>query len=110
MITDSLKKIAETQGISITREGFFRRFHLDSRTVQPGDVYCALEGAKVDGHQFVEEAFAKGAAAAIVNKKYSKKHSEVVIPVDDVTEVLQIAAKEMFEEKRPGLVIGVTGR
>lgn len=38
----------------------------DSRDVAPGDVYVALPGERVDGHEFVEAAFRSGARAAIV--------------------------------------------
>ena len=40
----------------------------DTRTVQPGDVFVALEGETFNGHDFVETAMDKGAIAAIVRK------------------------------------------
>lgn len=39
---------------------------IDSRTIQPGDLFVAIEGLKLDGHNFVAAAFARGAAAAMV--------------------------------------------
>jgi len=39
---------------------------IDSRTVRPGDLFVALAGPSFDGHDFVREALAKGAAAAMV--------------------------------------------
>jgi UDP-N-acetylmuramoyl-tripeptide--D-alanyl-D-alanine ligase len=41
-------------------------FVIDSRTVQSGDLFIAIPGERVDGHQFVREIFDKGACAAIV--------------------------------------------
>jgi UDP-N-acetylmuramyl pentapeptide synthase len=38
----------------------------DTRTIEPGNLYIALTGESFDGHQFVEDAFAKGAAGAVV--------------------------------------------
>lgn len=38
----------------------------DSRTVNEGDLFIALRGGNFDGHRFLGEAFARGAAAAIV--------------------------------------------
>ena len=38
---------------------------IDSRTLQPGDVFVALEDVR-DGHEFVGAAFAAGASAAVV--------------------------------------------
>ena len=39
---------------------------IDSRSVQPGDLFLALKGPNFDGHAFVAEALKKGAAAAVV--------------------------------------------
>ena len=38
----------------------------DTRTVRPGELFVALEGATFDGHSFAEQAIAKGAIAAVV--------------------------------------------
>ena len=38
---------------------------LDSRQVQPGDLFVALEGGKRDGHEFIAEAVKRGAAAVV---------------------------------------------
>ncbi|MCA9969308.1 MAG: hypothetical protein KC425_03785, partial [Anaerolineales bacterium] len=39
---------------------------VDSRQVRPGSLFVAFPGEKVDGHDFVAQAFAAGAVAAIV--------------------------------------------
>ena len=39
----------------------------DSRAVQPGDLFVALPGERVDGHDFVENARKAGAVAALVS-------------------------------------------
>lgn len=41
---------------------------VDSRQVMPGDLFIALPGAKVDGHDYVAEAAAKGAIGAVVSR------------------------------------------
>ena len=41
---------------------------IDSRQVQPGDLFVALTGERVDGHSFVHDAFARGAVAALIDK------------------------------------------
>ena len=41
---------------------------LDTRTIRPGEVFFALEGARVDGHTFVPDALSKGASAAVVSE------------------------------------------
>jgi UDP-N-acetylmuramoyl-tripeptide--D-alanyl-D-alanine ligase len=46
-------------------------FSIDTRTLQPGDVFVALK-AERDGHEFVGAAFARGAAAAVVMDSYRR--------------------------------------
>lgn len=42
---------------------------IDTRTLAPGDLFVALDGDNRDGHQFVNDAFARGAAAALVHRR-----------------------------------------
>ena len=42
---------------------------IDTRTLEPGDIFFALRGERVDGHRHVGEAFARGAAASIVRDR-----------------------------------------
>jgi len=44
---------------------------VDTRTQQPGDVYFALRGANRDGHDFVPQALARGAAAVVVEAAWN---------------------------------------
>jgi UDP-N-acetylmuramoyl-tripeptide--D-alanyl-D-alanine ligase len=39
---------------------------IDTRTLEPGDLFVALGGVR-DGHEFLDAAFAKGAAGALVS-------------------------------------------
>jgi UDP-N-acetylmuramoyl-tripeptide--D-alanyl-D-alanine ligase len=41
----------------------------DSREVGPGDLFLALKGETTDGHRFLDQAFAQGAAGAIVSSR-----------------------------------------
>jgi UDP-N-acetylmuramoyl-tripeptide--D-alanyl-D-alanine ligase len=43
---------------------------IDSRTLNPGDLFIAIKGDRTDGHGFVQQALAKGAAAAIVHRDF----------------------------------------
>ena len=45
--------------------GSVSRVSIDSRTVAAGDLFVAIRGERFDGHDFVGEAFAKGAMAAL---------------------------------------------
>ena len=49
----------------------------DSREVKSGDLYIALEGEKVNGHQFIADVEKLGAVAALVNKT-SKEFKDIL--------------------------------
>lgn len=59
-----------TKGKLVSGEdaGSVKGVSTDSRTISPGDVFFALRGENFDGHKFIEEAFQKGASAAVVER------------------------------------------
>jgi len=63
----------------------------DSRLVRPGDLFVALVGKRHDGHDFVEEAFSKGAVGALVARDPGAGHNLIV--VEDVERALWELAK-----------------
>jgi len=81
---------------------------VDSRKIKPGDLFCALSGSMVDGHDFVESAAAAGAVAAIV-----ERDAEAAIPTLLVSDSKAAAAhltSFVAGDPAAGLqVIGVTG-
>jgi UDP-N-acetylmuramoyl-tripeptide--D-alanyl-D-alanine ligase len=57
------------QAISARLEGgnvWFDGVSIDSRVLRPGELFVAIKGERFDGHEFVAQAFSRGAAAAIV--------------------------------------------
>jgi UDP-N-acetylmuramoyl-L-alanyl-D-glutamate--2,6-diaminopimelate ligase len=80
----------------------------DSRRVTPGCLFCAIEGTRQDGHRYVADAAARGAAAAIVVRR-----SDAVIPqviVRDSRTAAIVAAAEWFGYPAGHLeIVGVTG-
>ena len=89
----------------------FLRLERDSRRVQPGDVFLAVKGENLDGHDYVATAFEKGAATAIVSREWAGQHSEITKPlilVDDPVKALQRWAK-WRRERLDVKVIGITG-
>jgi len=77
---------------------------IDSRDVQPGDLFFALIGESMDGHRFVEMAMAKGAVAAVVDRPIAAPH--VLVP--DTFVALQQLAKAA-RDRTAARIIGVTG-
>src|SRR5437870_4869444 len=43
-----------------------RGYSIDTRTINSGDLFFAIKGPRFDGHQFLAQAFQKGAAAAVI--------------------------------------------
>ena len=78
----------------------------DSREVQPGEVFVAIKGKCHDGHDFLPEAFSRGAVGAIVARDPGEGHN--LILVEDVEAALwKLAAWR--REQLPIPFVGVTG-
>lgn len=83
---------------------------IDSREVLPGDLFVALKD-KRDGHEFVTNAFAAGAAAALVNGDYVRRAGDgPLLRVEDTLRGLErigVAARARLSAQ--ARVIAVTG-
>jgi UDP-N-acetylmuramoyl-tripeptide--D-alanyl-D-alanine ligase len=71
----------------------------DTRTVQSGELFVALRGEKFDGHDFLNEAFDHGAAAAIVDLRWLDQNERLyaqraLVGVPDTLKALQELARE----------------
>jgi len=104
---------------------------IDSRQVIPGSLFVALPGERVDGHDYVAQAFERGASIALVQKELpgryatldlrkdktipeqAAKEAQLCIRVDDTLVALQRIAhhwRRSLSASSPGLrVIGITG-
>jgi UDP-N-acetylmuramoyl-tripeptide--D-alanyl-D-alanine ligase len=78
---------------------------MDSRDVKPGDVFVALKGEAMDGHRFIEAAFARGAVAAIVDRPVEFPH----VLVEDTTQALHALAHAARDRAVEAVRIAVTG-
>lgn len=89
--------------------GSFSGVTFDSRRVTPGCLYMAFPGATRDGHEFVEAALAKGAAAALVRRDWAAAHPGLpLIAVDSPRVALTVAARA-WRARLKAKVVGVTG-
>ncbi|NHF74216.1 UDP-N-acetylmuramoyl-tripeptide--D-alanyl-D-alanine ligase [Paracoccus xiamenensis] len=81
---------------------------IDTRTIQPGDLFVALQAAR-DGHDFVAQALEKGAAAALVSRIPEGVADDApLLIVDDVLKGLE-ALGRAGRARVSGKVVGVTG-
>jgi len=108
----SLLEILEATGggeVGGTQVGeTFSTFHTDSREVKTGGVFFALSGAEKDGHRFVGDAIARGAAAVVVGRKTEIPSGIVEVLVPDTWKALYALASHALRRVQP-LVVGVTG-
>ena len=87
-------------GAIVTAEPFF-----DSRSAIQGGIFLALEGQQVDGHNFVEEALAKGGVTAFTTRQVGSN----CIVVADVLEAISKLGAEVRRRLPKMKVIGITG-
>ncbi len=76
----------------------------DSREVGPGDLFVAMKGEASDGHLYLDQAFAQGAAGAIVSEPCAHPH---VLVADSFT-ALQMLGRAS-RARSGATIIGVTG-
>ncbi len=87
----------------------FEHASVDSRTCRPGDLFFALRGQRVDGHQFVQDAFARGALGVVVRESFSPiPAGRVVVRVEDPAAALRRVAAARRQRSRVE-VVAVTG-
>ena len=69
-------------------------YSIDSRTIQPGELFLAVKGDRFDGHDFVEAALNRGAVGAVVRKDQRARYSNPsgILAVDDTLVALQTLA------------------
>ena len=84
----------------------------DSRAVAPGDLFVALRGAVSDGHDYVAQAIALGAAAILVEEEPAgvelSGHPVVLVP-DSRRALAPLAARFYGEPATDCTLIGITG-
>ncbi|MGO4571161.1 UDP-N-acetylmuramoylalanyl-D-glutamyl-2,6-diaminopimelate--D-alanyl-D-alanine ligase [Microvirga sp. 2TAF3] len=83
---------------------------IDTRTLNPGDLYFAIKGDVHDGHDFVPAALEKGASAAIVSeeKAHAFKDFERLIVVPDVLEAMRQLGRAARARSK-AKIVAITG-
>ena len=64
----------------------------DTRMIGPGMLYVALVGERFDGHDYVREAFQKGAVAALVSESYRGEEPGLLFVQEPLVALYKIAA------------------
>lgn len=97
-------EIAAATGGVASAEFAVRGVAFDSREVGPGDLFVAMKGEASDGHLYLDQAFAQGAAGAIVSEPCAHPH---VLVADSFT-ALQMLGRAS-RARSGATIIGVTG-
>src|ERR1700731_1135093 len=92
------------------QQAIAQTYSIDSRTIQPGALFFAVKGERMDGHDFVQQALEKGAVGAVVRRdalaRYPAKAG--LLTVDDTLVALQTlgaAVRRLWGKP----LVGVTG-
>ena len=82
----------------------------DSRSVNPGDLFFAVRGEHLDGHDFVHAAATSGAAAVVVDHEVAVEPGVTQIIVDDTVAAMGWLAASFFAVPSDALtMVGITG-
>lgn len=81
MITYTISEIANILNLPpIHDTTTIHGMSIDSRKIESGNLFIAIPGSQVDGHDFVEAARARGAAAALVTRRVDSQLPQILVP------------------------------
>ena len=84
------------------------KFAIDSRKVKPGQIFVAIKGHTVDGHDYISDAINHGTIKIIAEKNVSSS-----VPVEIVKSTEEYLKKELKKEYADTInklkIIGITG-
>ncbi len=82
--------------------------HYRAQDVKPGGLFVAIPGFSADGHDFIDEAIERGAAAVVVQKPVNK--NSIIIEVENTRKALAALSAQLFgNPSKRLLIIGITG-
>jgi UDP-N-acetylmuramoyl-tripeptide--D-alanyl-D-alanine ligase len=107
----TLKDIANACGTRVSADRAVGGVSIDTRTIQPGDLFVALKDVR-DGHAFVADAIAKGAAAALVSQDVPGVAPDRLVVVKDTLKGLEMLGRARRQQvsARIAAVTGSVGK
>lgn len=102
-----LSDLASLFESEITNDFEIAGFSIDSRTINPGDVFIAIRGQNFDGHDYIKSSILKGAVAIVSEKR----ELDITIPQIVVQDSLYALAKiaQAYRSTMKCKVIALTG-
>lgn len=105
----TIAQIEQWLGLEETDTRSLRNFATDSRSTLTEGLYIPIQGARVDGHSFIEGAVARGAIATLWKKGIPLPEMDItVLEVEDPLKALQVIAQRYLQQVAPK-VIAITG-
>ncbi len=113
MIKRSIEQVADMiqveNEIASFKDLIIQGVSIDSRNIQPGNLFVPFKGENVDGHKYVEQALEKGAAASLWEKDVPNPPKDLpIIIVEDSLASLQTLATS-YRNQLNLKVVGITG-
>lgn len=113
MIKRTLKQISEmisaSNDVSTFADTLITGVCIDSRKIEPGNLFIPFKGEHSDGHKFVEDSIKKGAAAALWQRDVPNPPTHLpILMVDDCLVALQELARQ-YRKELAIKVVGITG-
>lgn len=108
MINMSLAEISNILGCTplLLPDSPFTGISIDTRTLSPGNLFIAIQGEKFDAHLFLDSAKAKGAIAAVVERKIDSTLPQIIVPN---TQLALGKIADYWRQQFSLPLIGVTG-
>jgi len=103
---ETVARILGTQIRGGTGAALVTGISTDSRAIKPGDCFFAIAGENFDGHQYVSQAFAGGAACAVVSRDVAS--DAPILKVDDTITALGDLARA-YREENSFKIVAITG-
>ncbi|MEG1850150.1 MAG: Mur ligase domain-containing protein, partial [Oscillospiraceae bacterium] len=103
-----ISEIARAIGCANAPPGAIDRIVTDSRAAEPGALFIAFCGERVDGNDFVPQALQQGAAAAVAERLVSGADASRVMLVPDAKRAM-IQIGGLYRDRFELPIVGVTG-
>lgn len=108
-LKEIIKDLEVVKSKNLNEELMITGVHYDSRSVTPGSIFVAIEGIEADGHNYLRQAYEKGAKGAVCQKDVGIDIENLII-VPDTREALSLLARRFYNYPDKEMVmIGITG-
>ena len=109
-------QLAQLSGGSLYRSGTedrtFKGVSIDSRTINRGELFIAITGERLDGHQYIPQAISKGAAGIVAEYRYPELErigQEAPVVVVENSHEAMIRLASAYRDSLATKFVGITG-